>query len=95
MNAQELIHYIATAEKKTPVKLYIKEKTPIDYEGAKVFGAGDKVVFGEWGKLQPILESGEDPFTDSSRFSSKLSPRCVQVARSPRTIPTSEVFSAS
>lgn len=64
MNAQELIHYIATAEKKTPVKLYIKEKAPIDYEGAKVFGAGDKVVFGEWGKLQPILEKNRDNIED-------------------------------
>ena len=31
MNAQELIHYLSTAEKKTPVKLYIREKAPIDY----------------------------------------------------------------
>ena len=30
MNAQEIIHYIATSEKKTPVKLYIKSKAPID-----------------------------------------------------------------
>ena len=45
MNAQELINYIANAEKKTPVKLYVKENAPIDYgEGAKVFGAGDQVV---------------------------------------------------
>ena len=64
MNAQELIHYIATAEKKTPVKLYIKEKTSIDYEGAKVFGAGDKVVFGDWGELAPILEQNRDRIAD-------------------------------
>ncbi len=64
MNAQELIHYIATAEKKTPVKLYVKERAPIDYEDAKVFGAGDKVVFGEWGKLAPILEKHRDDIED-------------------------------
>ena len=46
MNAQEIIHYIATSEKKTPVKLYIKSKAPIDFGDAKVFGAGDKIVFG-------------------------------------------------
>ena len=28
MNAQEIIQYIAQAEKKTPVKLYIKENAP-------------------------------------------------------------------
>jgi 2,3,4,5-tetrahydropyridine-2-carboxylate N-succinyltransferase/tetrahydrodipicolinate N-acetyltransferase len=43
MNAQELISYIANSEKKTPVKLYIKEKAPIDYGDARVFGAGDKM----------------------------------------------------
>ena len=41
MNAQELINYIANAEKKTPVKLYVRENAPIDYgEGAKVFACG-------------------------------------------------------
>ena len=47
MNAQEIIAYIAQAEKKTPVKLYIKEKAPINYGHAKVFGCGDKIVFGD------------------------------------------------
>ena len=45
MNAQEIIQYIATAEKKTPVKVYLKEKAPIDFGSAQVFGAGDKIVF--------------------------------------------------
>lgn len=64
MNAQELINYIATAEKKTPVKLYVKEKAPIDYGTAKVFGAGDKVVFGDWNALAPILEANRDRIED-------------------------------
>lgn len=64
MNAQELIHYIATAEKKTPVKLYVKEKAPIDYGAAQVFGAGDKIVFGDWNALKPILEANRDNIED-------------------------------
>ena len=65
MNAQEIINYIATAEKKTPVKLYIKEKAPIDYgAGAKVFGAGDKVVFGDWKELGPVVEANRDKIGD-------------------------------
>lgn len=64
MNAQELIQYISTAPKKTPVKLYVKEKAPIDYGEAKVFGAGDKVVFGDWGDLAPILEKNRDRIAD-------------------------------
>ena len=64
MNAQDLINYIASAEKKTPVKLYVKEKSPIDYGSAKVFGAGDKIVFGDWRELSPILEANADRIED-------------------------------
>ena len=41
MNAQEIIQYIASAEKKTPVKLYVKSKKDIDFGSAAVFGVGD------------------------------------------------------
>ena len=64
MNAQELISYIANSEKKTPVKLYIKEKAPIDYGDAKVFGAGDKIVFGDWARLASIIEENRDNIED-------------------------------
>ena len=56
MTAQEIIAYIGSAEKKTPVKVYVNEKRPIDYGSATVFGEGrSKVVFGEWKDLSPIL----------------------------------------
>ena len=64
MNAQEIIQYIATAEKKTPVKVYLKEKEPIDFGSAKVFGAGDKIVFGDWKELAPILEANRESIED-------------------------------
>ena len=64
MNAQEIINYIATAEKKTPVKLYVKEKQPIDYGSAKVFGASDKIVFGDWKELGPIIQANSDKIAD-------------------------------
>ena len=64
MNAQEIIQYIATAEKKTPVKVYIKEKSPIDFGSAQVFGAGDKIVFGDWKELAPILEANRENIAD-------------------------------
>ena len=64
MNAQEIIHYIATAEKKTPVKITIREKAPIDYGTAQVFGGGDKVVFGDWKGLGPILEANKAKIDD-------------------------------
>lgn len=56
MDAQEIIQYIASAEKKTPVKLYVREREPVDYGSADVFGAGDKIVFGDWKELSAILE---------------------------------------
>jgi 2,3,4,5-tetrahydropyridine-2-carboxylate N-succinyltransferase/tetrahydrodipicolinate N-acetyltransferase len=64
MNAQEIIQYIAQAEKKTPVKLYVKESAPIDYGSAQVFGVGDKIVFGDWNELAPILRQNQDRITD-------------------------------
>ena len=58
MTAQEIIAYIGSAEKKTPVKVYVNEKRPIDYGSATVFGDGrSKVVFGEWKDLSPILSA--------------------------------------
>ncbi len=61
MNAQEIIEYIRTSEKKTPVKLYVWEKTPVDFPGCQVFeGAkGQKLVFGDWADIKPILEANE------------------------------------
>lgn len=64
MEAREIIQYIANAEKKTPVKLYVKETAPIDYGTAQAFGVGDKVVFGDWKDLAPILEANRDRIAD-------------------------------
>ena len=64
MNAQEIIKYIADSEKKTPVKLYVKEKAPIDYGDAKVFGAADKIVFGNWAELKSIISKNSDRIED-------------------------------
>ncbi len=64
MNAQEIIQFIASAEKKTPVKLYVRETAPVNFGTAKVFGAGDKIVFGDWAELGPILEANADRIAD-------------------------------
>jgi len=65
MNAQEIIAYIGSAEKKTPVKVYVNEKETVSYGAAKVFGEGrSKVVFGDWRELGPILEANADKIAD-------------------------------
>ena len=61
MNAEEIIAFISNAEKKTPVKVYVRQSAPIDYGSAKVFGSGDcRVVFGDWKELQPILAANAE-----------------------------------
>ena len=64
MEAREIIEFIGNAEKKTPVKVYVKEKEPVDFAGCQVFGNGDKIVFGDWGVVQPILAENADKIED-------------------------------
>lgn len=63
MNAQEIIDFIASAPKKTPVKLYVREKCGmrLDWGDAHVYGGRDgKVVFGEWAVIEPVLLANAD-----------------------------------
>ena len=63
MEAQEIIKVIADAKKVTPVKVFLKEKAgeAIDFAGinAKIFGAGDKIIFGDWTELEPVLDENK------------------------------------
>lgn len=61
MNAQEIIEYIRTSEKKTPVKVYVWEKAPVAFPGCKEFACapGQKIVFGDWKDVKPVLEANE------------------------------------
>ena len=66
MNAQEIINYIATAPKKTPVKIYVNLREPVDFAscGAKVFGEGlSLVVFGNWADLLVGEQLGLETYT--------------------------------
>ena len=57
MDAQEIINFIREAPKKTPVKVYLKQKEAFETPGVRAFGAGDKILFGEWQDIAPILEA--------------------------------------
>ena len=59
MNAQEIIEYIRTSQKKTPVKVYVWEQAPVEFPGCRVFPAGEgcKIVFGDWQDIAPVLEA--------------------------------------
>ncbi len=61
MNAQEIIEYIRTSQKKTPVKVYVWEKDPVNFPNCQEFlaGPGCKIVFGDWADIAPVLEKNE------------------------------------
>ncbi len=65
MDAQQIIEYIRTSEKKTPVKVYVWEKENVEFPGCQVFPAaqGCKIVFGDWKDVSPVLEANADRFT--------------------------------
>lgn len=62
MDAQQIIEMIRTAEKKTPVRVFLQEKAPVEFPDATVFegGNGMKIVFGDWKTVAPVLEANAD-----------------------------------
>lgn len=65
MNAQEIIEYIRNSPKKTPVKVYVWEKTPVAFPGCHEFPAGEgcKIVFGDWADVAPVLKENQEAFS--------------------------------
>ena len=65
MDAQQIIRYIQTAEKKTPVRVFLRQKEPISFEGVRDFGFGDThILFGDWREIAPILEKNAEHIAD-------------------------------
>lgn len=67
MDAQEIIDYIASAPKKTPVRVFVRERegAQIDYgPDSHVFGTGSKVVFGDWSQIEPTLRENAGDIED-------------------------------
>ena len=57
MNAQEIIERIRTAEKKTPVRVFLKAREPVEFPHATVFPCGETtLVCGDWKDIGPVLE---------------------------------------
>lgn len=66
MNAQEIIELIRTSKKQTPVRVFLKEKSPLAFENAKVFpiGNGTSIIFGDWKDISPVLEANAEKIED-------------------------------
>lgn len=99
MNAQELIEYISTSEKKTPVKVTLRAAGEIQAPNCRVFdmGAG-KIIFGDWKDVEPLLAgyAEEDyvvenncrnsaiPMVDMKQYNARIEPGAI--IRDPVTI---------
>ena len=93
MNTEEIIAFLHQSEKKTPVKVYLKEKKPIPFKDCMVFGNTDKIIFGDWKVIQPILEENKDhilefvvehtcvnsavPLFDSKNLNARIEPGAI------------------
>ena len=64
MDAKALIEKIRTAEKKTPVKAYIRTTRPLHFENCHVFTGADMIVMGDYKDIAPVLERNEDAIED-------------------------------
>jgi 2,3,4,5-tetrahydropyridine-2-carboxylate N-succinyltransferase/tetrahydrodipicolinate N-acetyltransferase len=64
MDAQEIIRFISESKKKTPVKVYVKTRGALAFDGCRVFGAADKIVFGDWEDIAPVLEKNASVIED-------------------------------
>ena len=64
MDAKAIIEKIRTAEKKTPVKAYIRTTRPLHFENCHVFTGVDMIVMGDYKDIAPVLERNEDAIED-------------------------------
>lgn len=64
MDANEIIEAIRSAKKKTPVKVYIKSKTPLAFPNCHVFTGTDSVVIGDYADIEPVLAANRDAIED-------------------------------
>ena len=62
MNAQEIIEYIRTSPKKTPVRVWLQTSQPVAFPAAQQFSGGNgfSVVFGDWEDIRPVLEENRE-----------------------------------
>ena len=64
MDAKAIIEKIRTAEKKTPVKAYIRTTRPLHFENCHVCTGADMIVMGDYKDIAPVLERNEDAIED-------------------------------
>lgn len=67
MDAKEIIRFIKESEKKTPVKVTLKQKNDFssEFKNCHVFGNGStRIVFADWKDICPVLEENAENIDD-------------------------------
>lgn len=76
MDTKDIIQILKNAKKTTPVKVYLKERQPIEFKNCRSFGCGDRIIIGEWADIEPILKEQSmniiDCFIECDRRNSML-----------------------
>ena len=62
MDAYQIIEYIRTSPKKTPVRVWLQTSQPVAFPAAQQFSGGNgfSVVFGDWEDILPVLEENRE-----------------------------------
>ena len=62
MDAYQIIEYIRTSPKKTPVRVWLQTSQPVAFPAAQQFSGGNgfSVGFGDWEDIRPVLEENRE-----------------------------------
>ena len=62
MDAYQIIEYIRTSPKKTPVRVWLQTSQPVAFPAAQQFSGGNGFsdVFGDWEDIRPVLEENRE-----------------------------------
>lgn len=87
---EEIAEIIRKAQKKTPVKVYIRTKKPLEFPNCQVF---NQVVVGEYADIAPVLKENEAvieaaqvecdrrhsalPLADLTRYAARIEPGAI------------------
>jgi 2,3,4,5-tetrahydropyridine-2-carboxylate N-succinyltransferase/tetrahydrodipicolinate N-acetyltransferase len=64
MDTNDIIRIICNSKKSTPVKVYLKERQPVIFNNCRSFGCGDRIVFGDWADIEPVLKRNKEDIID-------------------------------
>ena len=62
MDAYQIIEYIRSSPKKTPVRVWLQTSQTVEFPGSQQFSGGNgfSVVFGDWEDIRPVLEQNRE-----------------------------------